>query len=190
MCSPCLEMQKPSDIMPDRDALCPDCGKTFGDGPILLPAGHTSYIAPSPAEQAASVEAGTFDYVKDLRSWAGWLIFWTVINTGGMFFGGGGEEELPELSAGEMAVATALGCALIGVGILVFISAIVCLATRPPWPGFYIIFGIYLISIGLLNLTGGGFWSGLGIFQLVISITLFVRYAKYLNAHRAMREFY
>lgn len=189
MCAPCLEMQKPRDTMPDREALCPDCGKAFGDGPILSPAGSAPYAPGSPEEEATR-GAGGFDYVKDLHSWAGWLIFWSIINTGSLFVGGGVEEELPELTASEMAIGFGVGCFLVAIGLLVLVSAIVCLATNPPWPGFYIIFGVYLITIGLLNLTGGGCWTALGIFQLLIAIGTFINYGRYLKVHKSMREVY
>ncbi len=196
MCAPCLEMQKPDDRLPDREALCPDCGSPFGDGPILVPSaestysatpGQTTYAPPPPARAVAA--AKEFDHVKNLRTWAGWLIFWTIINTGSLFVGGGGED-MPELSDGEMAIAFGAGCFLVSIGLLVLASAIACLVTRPPWPGFYIIFGVYLVIVALLNLLGGGFWMGLGVVQLIISVSLFRNYGRYLTEHRAMQGGY
>ena len=180
MCSQCLELQKPGELMPDRETLCPGCGKSFGDGPILLHLSHPDYMKISHKEVGPRVEEATFNYVRDLKTWAWWLLFWSVINTGILVWGL--MQDASNLGPGEFLVPTGLGCLIIIIDLSVFVSAIVCLTRRLPWAGFYIIFAVYLTEIGLFNLTAGGIWFAVGVFQLGIAISLCVNWFKYRRA--------
>ncbi len=182
MCSQCLEFQKPSEMMPDREALCPGCGKPFGDGPVLVGEAHPSYGNVAHRDQGVSVEAATFNYINDLHNWAVWILIWSVINTGSEIYFL--HEEAQGLAPGEFLVPSGLGCVIMFIDFAVFISSIICLVKRPPWPGFYFVFGIYLIEIGLMNMSAGDFWFAVGIFQIGIAVTLFINFGKYRAAHR------
>jgi len=170
LCGKCIEFQKPNEKFPSSEVLCPECGTKFDDGAVLVPTQWAENI------DKAGIGLEATSYVKDLRNWAGWLVFWTIVN----FFGtvallsGGPDSEV------GVGMPEPLAYLSLFVDIMVFISAIACLASRVPWHGFYIVFSIYLIMIGISNLIGpASFWTGLGIFQIILAVKLIGNSSKY-----------
>jgi DNA-directed RNA polymerase subunit RPC12/RpoP len=170
MCGLCLDLQKPNAHTPDHEVLCPECGAKFGDGPVLMP----EQVAARYDTEGIGVEAT--GYVKDLRSWAGWLIFWSIVNFFGMASLMSEAASSPEV---ELGVPDALVVLSLFGDVIVFFSAVICLASRVPWAGFYVIFSLYLISIGVLNLFAKGFWTFLGIVQIIIGLAVIGKGSSY-----------
>jgi hypothetical protein len=65
-------------------------------------------------------------------------------------------------------------------GVIIIIIGIITLAVQSR--GMYIVIGISLIIVGLLNMLGGGGWFAFGIVQIVIGITELIKYGKYADA--------
>ena len=171
LCGKCIDLQKPNERVPTGEVICPECGSKFGDGAVLVPAQWAESI------DKAGIGIEATGYAKDLRNWAGWLIFWTVVNffaTASLLAEG---EDAP---GGGVGMPEPLAYLSLLVAAVVFISAIACLASRVPWHGFYMVFSIYLIMIGVSNLFGSlSFWTGLGIFQIILGIKLIGDATKY-----------
>jgi hypothetical protein len=174
LCGRCMEFQKTNPIVPDSEVRCPECGRKFGAGPILVPQSWAE------EHDTAGVGLHAMSYVKDLKTWGKWLVFWTVIN----FLGWAAMIAAPE--AGEESM-SALPGFLIMVALIfdvaVFVAAVACLASRTPWSGYYILFAVYLLMIGIFNVfSGGGFWVGLGVVQIICAITVMGKASKYSMA--------
>ena len=170
ICGQCIDLLKPKGYVLPKDVQCPDCGLKIGDGPALVP----EPLAERFDTQGIGVEATT--YVKDLKSQSVWIIIWSIVN----FFGGllllSDAGDMPELAIG---MPLFLMYILLGMSVLAFISAVTVLVSAVPWHGFYSVYGIYMIVIGISNAMTPGFWRFLGIAQVFIGIGLILRGAKY-----------
>jgi len=142
---------------------CPQCKARFGDGPVLIPAAWAAdYDRAGIGLQAAA-------HVRTLKNWSQWVIFWSLVNLGSAIL---------LLLAGDQSgdaaappVPQALLALLLATSIIALIASMVCLGSRIPWPGFYVIFSLYLVFLGIMNAwSGTGFWRTLGVVQILLGL--------------------
>lgn len=65
-------------------------------------------------------------------------------------------------------------------GVVIIVIGIITLSVQSR--GMYIVIGISLIIVGILNMLGGGGWMAFGVFQIVMGIMELTKYGKYADA--------
>jgi hypothetical protein len=165
----------------NRNSPCPQCGAKFGDGPILVPAAWAADY------DRAGIGLEAAAYARTLKTWSKWIIFWSVLNGGGV---------LSTLLAGRQsddALASqspeALAVFFLAVSLVALVASIACLASRIPWAGFYVVFSLYLVLVGVMNVwEGNGFWRAAGIVQILLGLWCMRDAARYAEArHKSGR---
>jgi hypothetical protein len=188
-CAPSVSNYKNrATLCPTAKCSAPNAGGISADGPTLVTEWHTEYEQAARPAQGAIDGKGKHNYVKDLKGWAFAILVWSVINT--YFLFQPVEGDIEPIEEGAMVIYNGIICITVGLNAIMFIGGLVCLLVQRPWPGFYILFGLYLLSVGLLNMTGGGFWLFMGIFQIGLSISLFINFSKYRSSPQDMADIY
>jgi len=137
-------------------------------------------------------------YIKKLKNWAKWIIFWSIINSA--LFALVWAQIKSSLNITSLNIASLrltlhqlflyITYALKGetflftlpfsgkeifflisfpIDIVAGIAGILCLSSKSPWHGFYVVFSLYLISVGIFNFSYGSvgeFARLLGILQI------------------------
>ena len=125
------------------------------------------------------------DYAKKLKGWAKWMVFWGPVNfilLGAIwamveFSGGSYQFKIP-----EVIIYISAAC-----DIVAFIAGIACLAMRMPWPGFYVVFSLYLVFVGISNVFMGSGLAGLilGPIQIISGLWCIRDATRYSTARKA-----
>jgi len=162
LCQACAKkLVKGSWPLGNMHSPCPQCNAKFGDGPVLIPAAWAADY------DRAGVGLEAAAYVRTLKNWSQWIIFWSLVNLGStmlLLLAGGKSDD----AAGPAAPPAFLALFL-ATSIIALTASIACLASRIPWPGFYLVFSLYLVFVGITNLWDGtGFWRGLGVVQILL----------------------